>query len=175
MLIQLRAIFLTYICKSVYSQLTIYQIMLVQFMHLINLFTLLFSTTGVLVHQHYCQDELKTLSFYTQNTKDCCEKDKTLPTLTKPCDSTSPKITKKPCCENKTIFSVDDSGQQLSIVDDALVATWDLGLVPMIPSLIEPVMEQGFFLDKNKQLRYYSYKAPPNKAPLHILFCSFRC
>jgi hypothetical protein len=144
-------------------------------MHLINLFTLLFSTTGVLVHQHYCQDELKTLSFYTQSIEDCCKKHKKHPSLTKPCDSTRPQITKKPCCENKTILSIDHSVQELSIVDSGLVATWDLGLVPMVPSLIEPAVEQSFFLDKNKQLRHYSYKAPPNKAPLHILLCSFRC
>lgn len=149
--------------------------MLVQLMHLINLFTLLFSTTGVLVHQHYCQDKLKTLSFYTQITKDCCKKDKTQLTLTKPCDSSSPQINKKPCCENKTVFSIDDSVQQLPIIDDGLVSTWNTAFIPTVSSLVTPVMEQLFFLDKNKQLRYYSYKAPPNKTPLHLLLCSFRC
>jgi hypothetical protein len=144
-------------------------------MHLINLFTLLFSTTGVLVHQHYCQDKLKTLSLYTQITKGCCKKDKTQLSLTKPCDSTRPQISKKSCCENKTIFSIEDSAQQLSIIDDGLVSTWNISFIPSIAGLIEPEIEQLFLLDKNKQLRYYSYKAPPNKGALHLLLCSFRC
>lgn len=144
-------------------------------MHLINLFTLLFSTTGVLVHQHYCQDKLKTLSFYTQSTKDCCKKDKTPIRLTRSCDSSRPQISKKPCCENKTILSIDDSVQQLSMIDDGLVSTWDISFIPAVFSLVEPMVMRFFSLDKEKQLRYYSYKAPPNKAPLHLLFCSFRC
>ena len=147
--------------------------MLLQLMHLINLFTLLFSTTGVLVHQHYCQDKLKTLSFYTQSTKDCCKKESAQ--LTKPCDSSSPQISEKPCCENKTVLNIDNSVQQLSIIDDGLVSIWNSCFTPIAPKLMEPVMEQLFLLDKNKQLRYYSYKAPPNKTPLHLLLCSFRC
>ncbi|MBL4649723.1 MAG: hypothetical protein JKY03_08330 [Aureispira sp.] len=147
--------------------------MLLQLMHIINLFTLLFSTTGVLVHQHYCQDKLKTLSFYTQSMEDCCKKHKEH--LAKPCDSSSPQINKKPCCENKTILNIDDSIQQLSVINDGLVSVWNICFTPFAPSLIAPTMEQLFLLDKNKQLRYYSYKAPPNKTPLHLLLCSFRC
>lgn len=134
---------------------------------------MLFSTTGVLVHQHYCQDKLKTLSFYTQSTKDCCKKHKAH--FAKPCDSSSPQINKKPCCENKTILNIDDSIQQLSVINDGLVSVWNICFTPFVPSLIEPTMEQLFLLDKNKQLRYYSYKAPPSKTPLHLLLCSFRC
>jgi hypothetical protein len=147
--------------------------MLLQLMHIINLFTLLFSTTGVLVHQHYCQDELKTLSFYTQSTKDCCKKHKA--SLAKSCDSSSPQINKKSCCENKTVLSIDDSVQESSIIKDGLVSIWNTYFTPAGLRLIEPVMEHLFLLDKNKQLRYYSYKAPPNKTPLHLLLCSFRC
>lgn len=147
--------------------------MLLQLMHIINLFTLLFSTTGVLVHQHYCQDELKTLSFYTKSTKDCCKKDKA--SFAKSCNSSNPQINKKICCENKTVLSIDDSVQELFIIKDGLVSIWNTDFTPAGLSLIEPVMEQLFLLDKNKQLRYYSYKAPPNKAPLHLLLCSFRC
>lgn len=149
--------------------------MLLQLMHLINLFTLLFSTTGVLVHQHYCQDKLKTLSFYTSSTKDCCKKDKTQLRLTKSCDSSRPQISKKPCCENKTILSIEDSVQQLSMVDDGLISAWDISFIPRASSLVDPMIMRFFSLDKDKQLRYYSYKAPPNKAPLHLLFCAFRC
>lgn len=147
--------------------------MLLQFLHIINLFTLLFSTTGVLVHQHYCQDKLKTLSFYTQSTKDCCKKHQKH--LIKPCDSTRPQIYKKPCCENKTILSINDNAQELSIIDNGLVATGNISFIAIKPTLMELVIEQQFLLNKSKQLRYYSYKAPPNKAPLHLLLCSFRC
>lgn len=150
--------------------------MLVQLIHIINLFTLLLSTTGILVHQHYCQDKLKTLSFYTETTtKNCCKKHKTQLSPTTSCNFTSPQINKKPCCENKTLLSIDNSAQQLPVVEDGLVSTWNLTLVPVVYSFVEHTMEQQFLLDKNKQLRYYSCKAPPNKVPLHLLFCSFCC
>lgn len=147
--------------------------MLLQLMHIINLFTLLFSTTGILVHQHYCQDKLKTLSFYAQSTKDCCKKHKVQ--LTKVCDSSSSQISKKSCCENKTVFSIGDNVERSSIIDDGLVSVWNIGFTTAAPNLIASVMEHFFVLDKDKQLRYYFYKAPPNKAPLHLLLCSFRC
>lgn len=146
--------------------------MLLQFLHIINLFSLLFSTTGLLVHQHYCQDKLKTLSFYAQSTKDCCKKHQNY--LTKTCDSTQPQIHKKPCCENRTIFNIDDSVQDLSIINNDFVSTSNIGSIVNF-ARAEITMEQQFLLDKNKELRYYSYKAPPHKAPLHLLLCTFLC
>ncbi len=149
---------------------TIKSIMLIQLLHIINLITLLFSTTGVLAHQHYCQDKLKTVSFYT-TTKDCCKKQKK---ITQHCSAKTPQIGKKKCCENKTIFSVDSSAQQLLDVDKNLSTPWSFAYIPIIHYCIEPVV-QPIYWDAQEKWQYYTYKAPPNQVATYLLFCSFLC
>ena len=47
-----------------------------QFIHILNIWTILLSTVGIASYSHYCQDELKTISFFVDTTKPCCKKQK---------------------------------------------------------------------------------------------------
>nr|WP_264790823.1 hypothetical protein [Aureispira anguillae] len=124
------------------------------------------------MHQHYCQDKLKSLSLYASFLEDCCNKEEQQ--LRTFCDKDQPQIDKKSCCDNQTILSVDDTAQQSIDVENwasfsfvALPTALPIvGSLP--PMLVYPTIDK-------KILRYYSYKAPPNSYPLHVLFSTFLC
>jgi hypothetical protein len=145
--------------------------MLFQLFHIINLFTLLFSSTGVLVHQHYCLDELKSFSIYADFTEPCCKEQEKVNNLD--CNNQKTQFNKKPCCEDKTLLCNNDNAQQNGPLADWVVAI----PMPFLNKRAElPSWEIALYLpDFNKILRFYTSKAPPPKLSLHILFASFLC
>lgn len=147
--------------------------MLLQFLHIINLCCLLLSTTGVVMHQHFCQDKLKSFSVFGRSTKSCCKDEKKISLIG--CSDKKEKglhFHKKDCCQNKILLSkVENTKQNLPLID-----------LPNASVFYFPIPKNNFFVLKNynmsympynEVLRYYSMKAPP---PIfHILFSVFRC
>lgn len=62
-------------------------------MHIINIWAVLLSTIGIASYSHYCQDELKFVSFFAKLIKPCCSKKK---------ESCHKKTLKKSCCSKTT-------------------------------------------------------------------------
>jgi len=170
--------------------------MLLPFIHIINILSLFLSSTGILMHQHYCQDQLKSVSFYAKLTHQCCQKKHSKTTASSSCcqkatkkccsrkavksccsskkHSQSPSFSKKDCCEDKTAFDKTSiQWQPISIDLPTAVFT----------KITTPLVIRNTWGDLSNNLSTWPLRIPynalgffpPPDNPLHIVFQSFLC
>ena len=172
-----------------------------QFIHILNIWTILLSTVGIATYSHYCQDELKRVSFFVNTTKSCCKKIKAcckkanaqcasnVLKKNKSCCSSSKKTSndykscfnkdqskktsfkKKNCCSDKKSYSQSDTETTLEQLD--------------LDALFQYYLVTGSYI-LNFRAIYYSFNPlniryaalsffPPPDIPLYILHQSFLC
>lgn len=165
-----------------------------QFIHILNIWTILLSTAGVATYSHYCQDKLKTVSFFINTTKPCCKKTKKkcsskVRIKTKPCCSDSKKtsigykscfskrqsektsLKKKNCCLDKKSYNQSDSESALKQLNLDI----SLKYHPIVTrySLNFTRKHSTFYL---QNIKYASLSFfPPPDVSLYILHQSFLC
>lgn len=142
--------------------------MLLKFIHIINLFSILLSTSGLMMYQHYCQDELKSLSVFSNLTKPCCN-EQTILDYEKCSGQTS--FNKKPCCQDKTLFQVNDTAQQID--DVSSVENVELISIQFPKKLASAPIQTTINAEVVNLFPHFSAKAPPRS--LFLFFCSFLC
>jgi hypothetical protein len=172
-----------------------------QLIHILNIWTILLSTVGVATYSHYCQDELKTVSFFVDTTKPCCKKiqpccKKTKSKCaakglakTKSCCSDSKKTNisykscfnkeqpekttfkKKDCCLDKKSYNQSDSETTLEQLD--IDISFDYYLSPTY-SIFDFSREYYAFTPQDVRYAALSFFPPPD-VPLYILHQAFLC
>lgn len=175
--------------------------MLSQLIHILNIWTILLSTVGVATYSHYCQDELKTVSFFVNTTKPCCKKTKPCckknkakyssktPIKTKSCCSNSPKTNsgynscfnkkqskkasfkKKNCCLDKKTYNQSDT--EMTLEEHHLDSSFKYHLVAERYNFN---FARAFYTFNPETIKYSSLAFfPPPDVPLYILHQSFLC
>jgi hypothetical protein len=172
-----------------------------QLIHILNIWTILLSTVGIATYSHYCQDELKAVSFFVNTIKPCCKKIKPCCKKTKAkCGSTTLKKTKS-CCSNskktspsyKSCFDKNQSEKTVfkkknCCLDKKAYNQSDLEttLEPLdfdIPFEYHPIAEsytynftREYYTFNPQEIKYASLSFfPPPDVPLYILHQSFLC
>ncbi len=161
--------------------------MLLQLIHILNIWCLLASSSGILMHQHFCQDQLKSVSFVAdfnqtccakkaKKIKSCCSKKKTKATCCsskkKSCSQTL-SFHKKKCCVDKKAYAQVDAESSLSDTVEGELSF--LSTVPVATDLMvylgkEPSPNNTPFVIEVD----FGFEPPP-KMPRYIAFQSFLC
>lgn len=171
-------------------------------LHLINILTILLSTVGVASYRHYCQDQLKSVSFFADLIVPCCKKKtKTTKKLKaccsskKACSNTSTKqyanhiefalasqlkkeqtkstIQKRNCCSDKSHFA---QGDIESVVDQwQTIGNSFVALLPFQLSNHQSFFYTYFGENSIKVLYNWLCFYPPPNAPLYIWHQAFLC
>ncbi|MBL4648760.1 MAG: hypothetical protein JKY03_03445 [Aureispira sp.] len=172
-----------------------------QLIHILNIWTILLSTVGIATYSHYCQDELKTVSFFVNTTKPCCKKNKpcckktktkcssTVLKKTKSCCSDSKKTSpsyiscfnkeqsektafkKKNCCLDKKGYNQADVETTLEPLDFDILFKYH----PITPSYNYNFTRE-YYTFNPQEIKYASLSFfPPPDVPLYILHQSFLC
>jgi hypothetical protein len=165
-----------------------------QFIHILNIWTILLSTVGIASYSHYCQDELKTISFFVDTTKPCCKKTKTkcaakVLARTRSCCSNANKtnlsykscfskqegektsLKKKDCCLDKKSYNQSDTETTLEPLN--IDISFEYYLIPK-SSIVNFVSTYYAFTPQNVRYAALSFFPPPD-VPLYILYESFLC
>jgi len=164
-----------------------------RFLHILNIITLLFATTGLAFHKHYCQDKLKSFSIFIKATTPCCksksascQKPSQQPNSLIECISikertckvekkfTTPETTlsKKYCCLNQFEYSTGGLTAPLSDDDDDDIFLHN----PILEPLKWPILYKKFYYYFNNKTPFYvNKKVTSLQTPLFILHQSFLC
>lgn len=132
-------------------------------LHYLVALTLVFSTAGIAVHQHFCSDQLKSIALWTSATP--CKTDGQSCSMDKDEDGDC----ERSCCEDKV--SVEKA---------------DIDLYPSQTPLLTDLTDQhpATFISLNKVLVsppgslscLNALRAPPLYTPsIQVLYCTFLC
>lgn len=167
--------------------------MLFKFLHIINIITLLFATTGVAFHKHYCQDKLKSISVFTKTTSSCCKNnviicEKKLPLSSlegctvankdkckeeKNLGKYKTTISKRHCCLNQFEYSNGSLIARVALSDNALTFYSSIFIFFDLPTLSEIIY---YYYPSNNRMLFGRVKyIPPLRTSLFILYESFLC
>jgi hypothetical protein len=171
-----------------------------QFIHILNIWTILLSTVGIATYSHYCQDELKAVAFFVNTTKPCCKKIKAC------CKKTAAKCTsnslkknksccsskkassnykscfnkkqsnktsfkKKNCCSDKKSYSQSDTETTLEQLDLDILFQYHF-----VAGSYSIDFRDVYYTFKPLNIRYaFLSFFPPPDIPLYILYQSFLC
>lgn len=91
--------------------------------HIVVIFSVLLSTTGLVIHKHYCQDELKSVSFLVE--ADHCHETAPMPPS---CPFHSSHDTKNSvpsdCCDNEVEYLKSDQDLQIESNQNSISQTF---------------------------------------------------
>ncbi len=133
-------------------------------------FLVFFSSAGITLDAHFCQDELKGISVFSK-ASNCHEKKMSCSSKSmKSCCASKKKIVKedKPCCHNESTVLLMDSDLVLSQFLD--INTCDLDLC-----ILRSEVDFSFTPLSRKNTRFQNYRPPPLIVERHIVFQNFRC
>ena len=140
---------------------------MLQVIHIFLAILIYISGIGVSVHQHFCQDELKNIAFWT-SAPSCHEKEAVCRVSGKACPMHAQMGHEKDCCNDEVSLEQAD---------------WDF--VPEITHFsahldFAALLPKGFGLEGAEHLTFQrspqKYRPPPLiTTPLRILFSSFLC
>lgn len=165
--------------------------MFLKLIHIINIWTILLSTVGITTYAHYCQDTLKSVSFFANIIKPCCPKKKVLhkqccsnkniPTTSfsyRSCysktnkDSKIPSFKKRDCCLDKKNYVQSN----LEASFDQIELTFTIIFVLLSPIyLFNGVNDSSIVWDIRKNAYMCLGFFPPPNIPLYIAHQSFLC
>lgn len=172
--------------------------MILKFIHILNICTILLSTVGIPSYKHYCQDQLKFISFFANLIEPCCKvkphqnkptqnscctkKDgcKITETATKNCfsiqhEKNKTSFQKKACCQDKSSYAQSDILSPI-VADDNLI----FAAPAILPTPISILVYTHRSYSKQEIYSPVIYPKlgfcpPPNNTPLYILHESFLC
>jgi hypothetical protein len=134
--------------------------MATNFLHIILLLSVLLSTTGLRVSEHFCQKEKQASSIF--QLKSCCAKDA-------PCQNICEQEDGKNCCETHAEYFQSDQDKQVQNFEfkqlkqpeiiAALLVVFDIKL---------PVLE-------NAPAKFSTYRPPIVRRDILTLFQTFLC
>lgn len=131
-----------------------------QGLHIALSLILYIGTAGISVHSHYCQSELKDISFWMQ--AEPCHKAKAQ------CAQHPPQDEKdNDCCDDKVSFEKVD----IELFPSVAISMPDMEFIVIGPTLIEKVAIPPF----KEVMGAERYRPPPEKISLHIKYQSFLC
>lgn len=162
-----------------------------RFLHILNIITLLFATTGLAFNKHYCQDKLKSISIFTKTTAPCCKNKgisckktsqqvntlkKCISVNERTCEIENPRTTfsKKQCCLNQFEYADGGLNAQPSLSDDQFFS-FHPAILEKEKSKWVPSYKSFYYYFDNKGLFYLKKRIPPLQPPLFILHQSFLC
>ncbi|BDS09435.1 HYC_CC_PP family protein [Aureispira anguillae] len=168
--------------------------MFLKCLHIINIWTILLSTVGVASYRHYCQEELKAVSFFADLIVPCCKPQKVKKRTIKSCcaarkscrlknshhlttnlekGTSTPSFQKRNCCLDKSDFAQADVETNLK-TGSGEIATL-LAIIPF--DYIQRIPVTTDYELKNKQEPAYAWLCfyPPPNTPLYIQHQSFLC
>ena len=132
-------------------------------LHILLSLLLFFSTAGVSVHQHFCNDQLKSFALWTSATP--CKTDGQSCSMDKDEDGDC----ERGCCEDKVSLEKADidlqttSTPQFTDLSDQHSATFS-------------ALSQTLFSPNSAAIGFNALRAPPlNALSLQILYCTFLC
>lgn len=126
--------------------------MLKKFTHIVLASLVLLSSTGLVTHLHYCQNELKEVSFFLET--DPCPKEK----VEKPCpmhmhSAKHEMPAKKDCCEDETHVSKITTEQEAQPFEVRLIQDFlALAIIPTSSLKLQDL--------RVKAKHYLNYKPP---------------
>lgn len=125
--------------------------MIAKLIHITLAAMVLFSTTGLTLSKHFCQNELQGIGVFTQAKG--CHHSEHAPCQSKHCDSHPEKEEEGGCCKKIAKYYKLDQDQQVHVLELDLVKKPFVAIV--VPRHLEqPVLKQGF------PATYQSYKPP---------------
>jgi hypothetical protein len=138
-----------------------------QIIHISLAILIYISGIGVSVHQHFCQDELKNVAFFT-SAPSCHEKQSVCPASGKACAMHDQESHEKDCCDDEVSFEQVD----LDFVPEITHFSPHLDFAALLP--------KGFGLEGAEHLAFQrspqKYRPPPLiTTPRRILFSIFLC
>jgi hypothetical protein len=148
-------------------------------LHILLAVNLLISSMGVTIHEHICQKNGTTFTFFTKSHSCCSSKKKKCCSVKKShhCESNAllsygTNIKKKPCCEDKSHYSKLNTNAS----EVTKVVFSELQSVTYTPLVFAPYALNNEVIDNAKTLRFYLYKPPPLYVDnLRVLYQSFLC
>jgi hypothetical protein len=169
--------------------------LILKLLHIINILTILLSTVGIASYSHYCKDELKTVSFFTNLIEPCCKEDRSKKscenkfsaercrsqenfctnknsTASTQKDYRKTSFKKRSCCLNQSDYSNVGLYTNLAIPElDVLLfsATLPTSLLKT-PASIQ--IYTGYF--NQIDYKFLCFYPPPN-CPLYLAHQSFLC
>ncbi len=133
-------------------------------LHIILALLLFISSTGVVLHQHYCQNELKSAALFVA-AKSCA-----MDRPTKSCPlHPAMAITKKGCCDDRTEYLQTDEEKLTAPV------TVDLTDFPALYCALLVVLQIDLPVADTKSLHYLHYKPPILIRDLPVSLQTFLC
>lgn len=166
--------------------------MLLQLVHIVNIWAVLLSTIGIASYQHYCQDKLKSVALFANVLKPCCKKNGSnhrcgaVPLATACCSkkgischkktltSSSQKqsLKKGTCCKDKQTYQQADIETTLKKIELSVVAIVLNPVISYKTYFIRAIEWTQVLVKMTYPFKCYF---PPPKAPIHILHESFLC
>jgi len=138
--------------------------MIANILHILTALSLFFSTTGLTVSFHYCEDAFSGLAIFKEASS-CHDENSTCHTAKSCCQSSSDK---KDCCDTETEFFKQDIEKIITQID---LADIDLPLT----FLDTPQTFTNWTLLKKVNSKFQYYRPPPLIQDIPVLFETFRC
>lgn len=133
-------------------------------LHIILAVSVFFSTTGLIVVQHYCKEELKSIGLFVE--AGCC-----VPDLTKKikCCKLPKEEGGKGCCDTKAQYIYSDFSTFAIAEKEIALEGFDYLISPLVVTSFNPFQFSTF----NFPFQYY--QPPKIVSDLPVLFQSFLC
>lgn len=163
--------------------------MILNFIHILNICTVLLSTIGITSYRHYCQDQVKSFSFFAKLTTPCCKTSACKKKIAKEsfCCSKNKKdakslgknktsYQKKACCLDKFSYSQSDIQSSITVKDNIYKHNFVAILPAITPTLVYlPAISTSKPVHTPVIYPKLGFCPPPPNTPLYILHESFLC
>jgi hypothetical protein len=141
---------------------------LTRFLLIVFSFSIFFSSTGLLIQKHFCQNELQSISLFL-NAKSCHSD-----------SSHQCNFTKKSCCQIITSKEKDNCCHNQSEyvkleLDQYLFKYYLKNKSTDFVGLLKYFNQQSFYFFIKKEVKFFNYKPPLIKFNLLSLFQVFLC
>ena len=140
--------------------------MTAKILHILTALSLLFSTTGLKVSFHYCEDALSGLAIFKEASS-CHSQDATCSSAKSCCKASSKE--KDDCCETDTEFFQQD----IEKINSAQVELTDIEFPLAIVDT--PQTYTNWNLLKKSNTNFQHYRPPPLLKDIPVLFETFHC
>lgn len=133
-------------------------------LHIILVITVLLSSAGILVNKHFCEKELKSISFFTK-AKNCHESNKTCPRH----KTTAPEEEEKNCCENEVEYYKIDQDQDIQTL------SFELLNPNFLQAFIAVFIQPFTAFAENESHQFLTYRPPIVSKDIVVAFQRFLC
>ena len=140
-----------------------YAVLAVRFLHIALAFLTFFSSSGLLINQHYCRNELKHSALFAP-AKGCHAEKK----ANCPMHAAAHGFQKKGCCNDESLFLKHNQEQIQNEVERVKAP------LPATLFALAPVFSSGLFSVDRQTIHYLNYKPPLITRDLPVSLQVFR-